>query len=299
MTAAKLLVTGASGKLGQQVVKALLNDFAIDPSQLIVTTRNASSLAHLAAQGIEVREADFAKPESLEQAFQGADSLLLISIDAIGQRSQAHANAVAAAAKVGVKHLSYTSMPSATTSPVVFAYEHEASEQAIAGSSIANWTILRNNWYFENLPEFNAATLQSGTWLSAAADGRTSQLSRDDLALAAAASLVKSLPGKQTLTLNGPEALSADEMAAKINQVVGTDIQVMPLSDEALKSQLESFGLPEGVVAMVTTMDQHARGGFGDGSSEDYVNLTGRQPQAFTQWLEQHKAELVAAAKGA
>ena len=299
MSDRKLLITGASGKLGQQVIEYLLNDFNIPANQLIATTRNAASLSELADKGIDVREADFSNPASLEAAFAGADNLLLISIDAIGQRSELHRNAVLAAQNVGIKHLTYTSMPAADTSPVVFAFEHEATEKAITDSQISNWTILRNNWYFENLAEFFASTLQTQAWLTAAKEGKTAQLSRLDLAYAAAASVAKALNGKQTLTLNGPESLTTEQMAAKINQALGLNIQVIHQSDEELKAQLESFGLPEGIVALVTTMDQHARGAFSDGSSQDFEVLTGRKPQDFSQWLEANKAMLSQIAQSA
>ena len=49
MSDRKILVTGASGKLGSQVVKALLEDLNVQPSQLIVTTRNADKLQALAS----------------------------------------------------------------------------------------------------------------------------------------------------------------------------------------------------------------------------------------------------------
>ncbi|MDN3685097.1 NmrA family NAD(P)-binding protein [Vibrio sinaloensis] len=90
----KILVTGASGKLGQQVVKALLDELNVEPARLIVTTRHAQNLQTLADKGVDVREADFADPSSLQNAFRGAQSLLLISIDASGPRTQAHLNAV-------------------------------------------------------------------------------------------------------------------------------------------------------------------------------------------------------------
>ena len=295
----KLLITGASGKLGQQVIEYLLNDFNIPANQLIATTRHAANLTELADKGVDVREADFSNLASLEAAFAGADNMLLISIDAIGQRSELHRNAVIAAEKAGIKHLTYTSMPAAETSPVVFAFEHEATEKVIADSEINDWTVLRNNWYFENLAEFFASTLQTQAWLTAAKEGKSAQLSRLDLAYAAAASVVKAVEGKKTLTLNGPESLTTDEMAAKINQTLGLNIQVIHQSDEELKAQLESFGLPEGIVAMVTTMDQHARGAFSEGTSQEFETLTGRKPQSFSQWLEANRAMLTQIAKSA
>ncbi len=289
----KLLVTGASGKLGRQVVSYLLNELQIAPSQLIVTTRKAESLVELTIKGVDVREADFANPASLELAFCDAASLLLISTDAIGQRSELHCNAIEAAEKVGVKHITYTSMPSADTSPVVFAYEHVNSEKAIADSTIPSWTILRNNWYYENLSEFSASVLQSGTWLTAAAQGRSAQISRADLAYAAASSLVKCLEGKKTLTLNGPKSLTTEEMAKAIDSVLGKIINVVYLSDEDYKKQLEEFLLPGGLVAMITTMDQHGRGNYSDGNSEEFEQLTGKKPQTFSAWLEENRSSLL------
>lgn len=294
MSNRKLLVTGASGKLGLKVVSYLLNEFKIAPSQLIVTTRKTEDLTDLVAKGVDVREADFANPSSLEQAFTGADNLLLISIDAIGQRSELHHNAIKAAEKAGVKHITYTSMPSADNSPVVFAFEHIASEKAITDSAIKNWTVLRNNWYYENLPDFFSSRLQTGTWLTATAQGRIAQISRSDLAYAAASALTQALDGKTTLTLNGPESLTTQEMATKINSVLATSIDVVQLSDEAYKAQLQQFQLPDGLIAMITTMDQHDRGNLSAGSSADFEQLTGRKPQTFDTWLQENKSSLLA-----
>ncbi|GAL18106.1 NADPH:quinone oxidoreductase 2 [Vibrio maritimus] len=257
-----------------------------------------ASLSSLSEKGVEVREADFSDAQSLETAFKGAERLLLISIDAIGQRSELHKNAVRAADKAGVKYISYTSMPAADKSPVVFAFEHEATERAIAESSIHDWTILRNNWYFENLPEFFGNVLQTGTWLTAAGQGRSAQIARNDLAYAAAASLAKGQVGQQTLTLNGPNSLTMDEMVALINKELATNVTVAHMSDEAYKSQLESFDLPGGLVAMLTTMDIHGRENYSDGMSSDFETLTGRKPKSFAAWLKDNREMLLSIANG-
>ncbi|MGF1833519.1 NAD(P)H-binding protein [Photobacterium sanguinicancri] len=298
MSDRKILVTGASGKLGQQVVSYLLNDFEVKPSQLIVTTRNVESLVELADKGVDVREADFSSPDVLEQAFHGADSMLLISIDASGPRTQAHLNAVTAAEKAGVTHIAYTSMLAPTQSPVVFAHEHEATEQAILDSAIPNATVMQNNWYFDNLPDYYASILQTGHWLSAAGEGRIAQLSRKDLAYAAAAAVVKGSQSKGlhqskvTLPMHGAEALTHAEMAKVIDSVIGTSINMVHLSDEEYQAQLESFGLPAPIVSLCTTMDHHNRLGLSNGTSDVFEALTGKKPQSFESWLEENKAEL-------
>ncbi|PSW09156.1 SDR family NAD(P)-dependent oxidoreductase [Photobacterium sanctipauli] len=292
MSDRKILVTGASGKLGKQVVSYLLEDFAVSPSQLIVTTRKAESLKALADKGVDVREADFANPDSLVEAFKGASSLLLISIDAAGPRTQPHLNAVAAAEQAGVEHIAYTSMPAAEQSPVVFAHEHEATEKAIKDSAIANATIMRNNWYFENIPEYFASILQTGHWLTSAEEGRSAQLSRKDLAYAAAAALVSPAKGIVTLLLNGGKSQTHAEMAQLMDKVLGTSINMVNLTDDQYQSQLETFGLPEPIIALCTTMDHHNRENLSDGTSEAFEQLTGRKPQSFEAWLEANKTEL-------
>lgn len=117
---------------------------------------------------------------ALQQAFAGADHLLLISTNS-AQRTQQQASALEAAQAVGIQHITYTSMPNPQVSPVVFAHEHLATEQAIQSSRIPSWAILRNNWYFENIPDFQAAIFQSGVWLNATANGKVAQIARSDL----------------------------------------------------------------------------------------------------------------------
>jgi len=80
-----LLVTGASGHLGQQVLESLL---VAGETNIIATTRNLDKLSNFANQGVTVRYANFDEPESLKTAFAGAERLLLISTDALGDPEQ-------------------------------------------------------------------------------------------------------------------------------------------------------------------------------------------------------------------
>ena len=77
MSAPTLLVTGASGHLGRAVVRHLLDTLNIDPARVIATSRKPEALADLAAQGVTVRAADFDRPDTLAEAFRGADRLLV------------------------------------------------------------------------------------------------------------------------------------------------------------------------------------------------------------------------------
>ena len=142
-----LLVTGATGHLGQRVLHHLVDTLRVPGNRIIATTRKPESLSAWAVKGVVVRTADFENTASLTDAFRGARRLLLISTDAIdrpGRRLAQHKNAIDAAVQAGVSHVVYTSMPEPEGSPVVFAPDHAGTEAALAASTLPGWTVLRN-----------------------------------------------------------------------------------------------------------------------------------------------------------
>lgn len=111
----KILVTGATGKLGTKVVETLLK--SIPASQLAVSVRNPEKAEGLQARGVEVRHGDFDRPETLDSAFAGIDRLLIISTDGDNEtRIRQHTNAIAAAQRAQVGFIAYTSAPNASES---------------------------------------------------------------------------------------------------------------------------------------------------------------------------------------
>ena len=247
---ADLLVTGASGHLGRLVLHHLLETLEVPASRIAAASRDPSKLAAFAERGVETRRADFDDAASLDQAFAGVERLLLISTDALdgaGTRLRQHVAAVRAAEAAGVSHIVYTSLPAAERSVVTFAPDHAGTERAIAESSIPGWTILRNNWYFENLFLSMPTALASGSWYSAAGDGGIPYVARDDLALAAAAALAGDFGGKRTLTLGGERAFTAAEVATLVSQATGKPLRVVDVSSDGLLQGLTGAGLPEPV----------------------------------------------------
>src|SRR5690606_17425549 len=114
-----------------------------------------------------------------------------------GQRLAQHKAAIEAAKRAGVKRLVYTSMPNPDQSLVSFAPDHLGTENAIKDSGI-DYVILRNAWYLDNYLHSLPNDLKSGKWFSATKGGKVSNISRDDLAKAAAAVLAKGIAGNRT-----------------------------------------------------------------------------------------------------
>ena len=287
-----LLVTGASGHLGQRVLHHLVDTLAVSPNRIIAASRKPESLSQWTAKGVEARAVDFEDAKSLAAAFKGVHRVLLISTDAVdrpGRRLEQHRVAVQAAANAGVKHVVYTSMPKPENSPAMIGPDHTGTEAAIAASGLSGWTVLRNNWYFENLLRALPPVLASGQWHTSAGDGRIAHIARDDLARAAAAALANAVDGKRTLTLTGAKAYTTVEIVALVSQTTGKPIQVIHVPIEGLVQSMVGAGLPEPLARFIASLDANtAAGGLADVTG-DFTALTGVNPLPFEQWLKANK----------
>lgn len=290
----RLLVTGAAGQLGRAVLHHLVQTSKVAPGDIVAASRDPQKLADFAAEGIETRAADFDDEASLIKAFTGIDRVLIISTDELatpGKRITQHRNAVAAAAKAGVKHILYTSMPNPDKSLVSFAPDHLGTEEAIQVSGVS-YTILRNSWYGDNYLMSMPHNLQVGRWYTAMGAGKVANISRDDCARAAAAALANPPAGSQTLTLTGPESLSAEDIAARVSKAAGKPLEVVHVTDDQLSHGLAGAGLPPFVVEMLVSADANIRAGNFDLLTDTFEKLTGSKPQSLGAYLETQKAAL-------
>ena len=238
-----------------------------------------------------VRDANFDDEANLTKAFAGATRLLLISTSAMepGVRLKQHENAVKAAEKAGVRHVVYTSMPRPDTSAVLFAPDHAGTEKALTASKLEGWTVLRNNWYFENLFFSLPQALKSGTQYTAAAQGKIAYIARDDLARAAASVLASDKGGKATYTLSGGHEYTTDEIAKLVSAATGKPLNVVHVPVEGLVQGMIGHGLPEGMARLFASFDANTAQGGLSGNSGDYKKLTSNDNTPFASWLANNK----------
>ncbi|NGM22474.1 NAD(P)H-binding protein [Roseomonas stagni] len=291
-----LLVTGASGQLGRLALDHLAT---LHRGPIVAGTRDPAKLADLAARGIEARRLDFDDAASLAEGFRGIDRALIVSTDALdrpGRRLAQHRAAVEAAARAGVRHLLYTSMPNPEPgSPVVFAADHHGTEEAIRATGLPH-TILRVSWYQENLLASLPGILASGVWASAAGEGRVAYVARQDAARAAAAALAAGGEGRQTLDVTGPAGWSVAELAALVTRIFGRPVQVAAVEDAALATGLASHGVPPFLVPVLVSFDRNTREGRMPAPTGVVARLTGAAPRTLEAFLESRKGALAAAA---
>jgi NAD(P)H dehydrogenase (quinone) len=289
----KILISGASGKLGSLVIKHLLASSGMAPGDIIAASRDPSKLTDLAAKGIETRKVDFTDASTLDSAFQGVDRLLVISTDAIGARIEQHKAAIEAAKKAGVSRIFYTSMFNPKTSKVIFAPEHAASEEAIETSGLA-YTIFRNGWYMENLFTSLDGALASGRWYSSSADGRITYIAREDLARAMAAAIANPVADNIIYSLGGETGYTKAEIAALVTEISGRPLEVINITDEQLESGLTAAGVPANFVPLIVSVDAAVRAGDLAINTGEAAKLSATPLISLRAFFEANKAALAA-----
>ncbi|MBS0357296.1 MAG: SDR family oxidoreductase [Proteobacteria bacterium] len=268
-----IVVTGASGQLGRLVIENLLQ--TVPAGEIVAAVRTPAKVADLAARGVQVREADYNRPETLDSAFAGADKLLLISSSEVGSRLPQHRAVIDAAKRAKVGLIAYTSLLHADSSPLPLAVEHKATEQLIAEAGLPA-VILRNGWYTENYLASIPPALQYGVVLGSAGEGRIASAARADYAAAAAAVLTRDGQAGKVYELAGDESYTLAELAAEIARQFGKAVAYQNLPEADFKAALLGAGLPEGLAALLAESDIGAsKGGLFD-DSHQLSQLIGR-----------------------
>lgn len=299
----KLFVTGASGQLGANVIDVLLETV---PADAIVggvrdPAKKGDAAHALRAKGVEVREADYNRPDTLAKAFAGIDRLLLVSSSENGQRKSQHRNVIDAAKAAGVELIVYTSILHTDTSPLFLAEEHRDTEAALAASGVP-FVLLRNGWYSEVYTWRLPAALQHGVLMGAAGDGRISSAARADYARAAATVLAGGDHAGRVYELAGDTAFTLAELASVVAEASGRPITYSNMAPEALRSAILDGGRPEFVAKVMSDTDAGVAKGalFEDGG--DLSRLIGRPTTPFrttiADWLRDQKASPASASAG-
>jgi NAD(P)H dehydrogenase (quinone) len=293
----KIVITGASGQYGRAATdKLIARGRAAD---LILITRTPAKLADRVAQGCTVRYGDFDKPESLLEAVQGADKMLLISATRVGARVIQHKASIDAAVAVGVEHIVYTSFVDVSPeNPAIVTRDHRETEQLIKASGCA-WTFLRDAHYADAMilnagPGFVA----SGIWLTSTAGAREAMVWRDDCVESAVAVLCGQGHENRAYQITGPNRETFAEVVAMMNEIIGCKIELIETDDDGMYAMFDAMGIPrepvddQSVAGIpwnsddMVSFERSIREGWLDICSGDVELLTGRKPRSVRQLIE-------------
>jgi uncharacterized protein YbjT (DUF2867 family) len=273
-----IVVTGATGQLGRAVIESLLRRLPAD--QVAASARDATKIADLAERGVQVREGDFADPASLRSTFTGAEQVLIVSANKLGDEAlRLHRNAIVAARAVGARRVLYTShMGARAGSPFLPADQHAGTEAELAGCGLA-YTSVRHGFYAESCLFMIGDGLRAGELLTPE-DGPVSWTARADLAEADAAILAAEGQWDSTTPpLTAGAAVTMAEVAAIASEVTGRDVRHTVVSDAEWRDAKIAEGTPPMYADMLLGTFRAARRGDFAATNPALRTLLGRAPR--------------------
>ena len=279
-----ILVTGATGQLGRGIVDGLLSQLAA--SDIAASVRDPAKAADITERGVEVRRGDFADPASLTTAFAGADQVLLISADKLGDEAlRLHRNAIAAAREAGVRRILYTShMGARHGSPFTPADQHARTEDDLAASGVP-FTALRHGFYAESCLQIIGDGLKAGE-LRVPEDGPVSWTARADLAEADGAILTgNGAMDGITPPLTAAHAVTMADVAGIASEVSGREIGHVVVTDDVWRDERVSAGMPPFYANMLLGTFRAARRGDFAAVNPTLSELLGRPPRSLRDVL--------------
>ena len=231
-----VLVTGATGFLGRQVVP-----------ELIARRHEVRCLVHspgkervFGQEDVDVHYGSILNPESLSQAMHGVQAVVHLvgiirpargaSFDLLHR--QGTANVVEAARDSGVREIIHVSALGATGDPgYSYLYSKYQGELRVVGSGLS-YTILRPSVIFGRGDEFLTALaglVRLGPVVPVVGSGRNRMqpVAVEDVARCVAASVGNSLVKGKTISLGGPDRLSYNDLLAEVALAMGRKLRLV------------------------------------------------------------------------
>jgi NAD(P)H dehydrogenase (quinone) len=284
----KILITGATGKLGGAVVGELIEKQG--NRNISVLVRDLTKAGKLKEKGIQIVQGDYNDYNSLVRAFKGADKLYFVSGSDIVNRKTQHENIVKAAKEAKVGHIIYTSFQRKTddeTSPIAFvASAHILAEKLIKESGLT-YSIMKHALYAESLPGFMGdQVLNTGVIFLPAGNGKTSFTSRSDMASAGVAVLTGDGHENKTYEISVDKSYSMSDVAELLSDLSGKQIRYLSPDIQTFTAALTQAGVPpEGIKGMATFCTAIAQGEF-DFPDKTLEKLIGRKPEGLKDFLK-------------
>lgn len=276
---AKILVTGATGRLGNAVLRSLVQK--IPASDVVAMARDIEKAKPLAALGIEVRHGDYTDYDSLVAAFERVEKIYLVSAVAFSDRIGQHKNVIAAAGRAGVRHVVYTSIQRINDelAPIEGVTESDIATERMLKASGLTYTIAQHPLYANDLPFLIGANAAKEGFSAPTGQGRASFATFAELAEAGAALLTQTGYENRICLLNAGQTWSFEEIAEGLARLTGQPVDYQPISVQAFIAAREGEGWPTQVAKFLSGWGNAIDKGAFDQSSRSLEELLERKPK--------------------
>jgi uncharacterized protein YbjT (DUF2867 family) len=275
-----ILVTGATGTVGREVV-----------AQLLAAGQPVRGMTRYPAKvkfdpRVEVVQGDFADADSLAKAVNGTDRVFSL---ALGPQTGAHERALAAAAKKeGVLQIvKLGAMGGDGETRNAIRRWHEEGEQAVMDSGIP-WTVVRPGRFMSNALHWRESIRRQGKVFSNYGDGKLPSVHPRDIAAVAVRALTSEDYFGRALEVTGPVALSIAEEVAILSNALAKPIEFVSITDEAARKDMERANMPAYIIDGLLPFAEFVRSGKAARVFPTVEEVTGRPALSFAEWAREH-----------
>ena len=275
----KILVTGATGNIGKEIVKLLKEKGAN-----FVAVANDKKI-----NGVETVAADFADITSLEKAMEGVSTLFMV-LPNHPEMVKWGQNIIEAAKKTGVKYIVRSSGSLADkNSPLKISQLLAETDQDLIESGI-NYTITSPSFFMQNFINFFASDYKNGAIYQPAGDGKVSWTDVKDIAAVNVEILLNPEKYKgQNLIITGSESFDYSEAVNRMNKILGKECKYVAVSDEAAIEAMKGMQFPDFIIELMISLNQCIVQGFAEETTDTVEKILGRKPISFNQFVEENK----------
>jgi uncharacterized protein YbjT (DUF2867 family) len=278
-----ILVTGATGNVGSQVVRGLEER----GEAVRAFVRDETRARSLLGGEVELAIGDFDDPSSLRDALRGIEAVFLSSAD--GPRKVEQETAVIeAAGRAGVRRIVKCSTVLAQAGSVLPPFDwHGRVEEQLLASGIPS-VVLRSSFFTTNLLAAAGAVRATGALVAPAGNGHVAMIDPRDTAAVAAAVLTEPRHDGRTYELTGPEAVTYADVAAALSRATGSRIEYVDVPDAVAAEEIAASGLPGWLAAHLAALFPLIREDALASTTRTVRELTGREPRSVADFAHHH-----------
>jgi len=279
----KVLVTGATGTIGSNVAAQLAgrNDL-----KLRVFVRDAGKAASLAQAGAEIATGTYEDPASLRAPMQGVDTVVLITAPGPNAADLA-ANGLAAAKAAGVRRIVRVSVINAAEDgPTDNVRQHGRTDKAIRESGLT-YTILRPNFFMQNLLSSAGTINAEGNMYYGMGDGKLGIIDARDIADAVVGAVLTEDFNNQVLDLTGPESVSFYDVAKTLSEALGRPVHFVAVPPEAVEQSLLQMNMGDWFPRVMRDYSAAYARGWADMVTDAVPRVSGHPARSFATFARE------------
>jgi uncharacterized protein YbjT (DUF2867 family) len=271
-----ILITGASGNVGQEVLRQIAG-----AGLRVRAAFQSATKAAAAPPEVEAVIMDYNQPDTVRAALRDVDRVFLVGPVA-PSLPELERKAVDEIRRSGVRQV--VKLSAMGPREVTFPRQHLESEDYIKASGVG-YTFLRPNGFMQNMVIYNRASITTqNAFYGSQGKGQVSHIDIRDIAAVAVKTLTEDSHLRKVYTLTGPEALSNTRIAEILSANLGREISYVDLTPDQMKQALLAAGTPEWSANGILELNQLYRSGGASAVSGDVEHILGRRPIGFEQF---------------